>query len=391
MNILFLTNKSAFQEGVFGGAESSCRLLAEHFSRLGNAVHYVAKNRDGCVLPRMEMCDVAGAQLHVFHASYGYRRSRFIRKLNNWFLERHVSRLITTKKLDIAYCFYELENVQLLLRMSERFGVLKVVMRMAGIQWYEMCLRNRQLIPVYESAFNRVDAVNFISCGLQQLVREKFAELNMHVRFKRAFCADIGSSVKPGRRVPLECLLNQRFRMVMATRFSDYQKRHDVFVQAVALVQRRYRIEARLIGDGGEKHKVEKMAKELGVKDRVQFVPFLAQGELWQELEKSNLLCHACDHEGLGKIIIEGMALGLPVLASDVAPLNSFIVHGENGFLVSNDPQKWAMMIEELIDNPRTLNEVSRKSIEWVEANYSASKNIEIYISEFEDVISEKD
>ena len=386
MNILFLTNKSAFQNGVFGGAESSIRLLSEHLLNNGHSVDYMTKNRTGRFWPRIMSVNRNGVKLHIFHTTYGYRRRKFVRKLNDWFLERHVRSLAKSQQIGIAYCFYETENVQLLLRVSKQLGYPKVVMRMAGIQWYEMCLRDPSLVPVYCDIFNRIDAVNYISSGLQNMVEDRLAELQMTVQFKYAFVADIGSSVRPGRTASYDSLLAEPFRVVMATRFSNYQKRHDVLVRAIAALGSAYSVCLTLIGDGGQRANIQKLVDQLGITDRVEFVPFLAQDALWSEFQASHLLCHACDHEGLGKIIIEAMAVGLPVLVSDVEPLNTYITDGENGFLVENEPEQWARKLELLMSDSSSRTLVSNKAMEWVKAYYDPVHNVNRYIEQFQQI-----
>ena len=386
MNILFLTNKSAFQDVVFGGAESSIRSLAENLVNAGHSVDYVTKNREGCFLPYIEQVNFGEINLHIFHTTYGYQRFYFVRKMNDWLLQRQLKSLIEYRKIELAYCFYELENVQTLLLLRSFFVHLKIVLRMAGVQWYDKCLINPKLIPIYGTLFNSVDAVNHISSGLQKLVRNCLSKLSMHVQFKREFVIDIGSSVRPGRLLSYDSLPNKTFCMVMATRFSAV-KRQDILVKALALIDQKYRINLKLIGNGSERGKIEQLVKDLGISDRVQFLPFMPQEELWKELQLNHILCHSCDHEGLGKIIVESMAVGLPVLVSDVLPLNSFIHEGHNGFLVENSPKQWAKKIVDLIENYDVRSEVSRQSMNWIIDNYTPSKNIKVYINEFQELI----
>lgn len=383
MNILFLTNKSSYQDGVFGGAESSIRLLAQHLIRTGHSVEYVTKDRSGRLRPKLKSHNVEGLNLHVFHTTYGYRRNQFIRKFNDHFLEQHVLSLVERKDIHIAYCFYEIENVLLLLRISEELGYPKVVMRMAGIQWYDMCQRNSYLIAIYNDIFSRINAVNFISSGLQEMVDDRMLELHMDAKFKYSFVADIGSSITPGRLEPYESLEPEPFKLIMATRFSNYQTRQDILVRAISLLHDDINIQLKFIGSGGNLTKIKKLVDELGINNNVEFVPFLQQDELWCELARTHLLCHACDYEGLGKIIIESMAIGLPVLVSDVLPLNTFIRDADNGFLVDNVPEKWAARILKLAADRRIRAAVSTNSIEWIKSNYDPAQNVYEYIRHF--------
>lgn len=384
MRILFVTTNSAFFKGQFGGAESSIRLLAEHLAHLGHCVHYLTKSKRPTILPYFNKVVVDKINLHIYHPTYGYGRSRMIRLINDYFFEKKLISLQRKQEFEIAYCYYEIDILQMLLRVANRFAKLRVVLRMAGMHWYDMCVRRPHLLPVYQMLFNRVDAVNYVASGLCQMVHQKLKQLRMDVHFKREFVADIGCIVKPGRRRSYSKLSTNTFKIVMATRFSNYQKRQDILVKALQYVDNKHHVQLKFIGDGVQKEIIQELVTDLGVSHRVEFVPFLSQVELWEELQESHLLCHVCEYEGLSKIILESLAVGLPVLVSDVPPLNTFIEEGKNGFRVGNEPQKWASKIEKLILVRSELNRVSEQSIEWVKQNYLPSENVKAYVDEFE-------
>ena len=65
-------------------------------------------------------------------------------------------------------------------------------------------------------------------------------------------------------------------------------------------------------------------------------------------MRRADLLCHPCEHEGVSKIILEAMMLGLPVLASDVPPLPDYVIEGETGYRVANTPEAWAAKLVEI-------------------------------------------
>ena len=85
--------------------------------------------------------------------------------------------------------------------------------------------------------------------------------------------------------------------------------------------------------------------------------------------------------EGFSNALMESMALGKPVIATDVGGNASVIgVSGESGFLVPpNSPQSFAETIESLIDDyPRRL-EIGRKSQERINNICSLSKYVFSY------------
>ncbi|MDP3283756.1 MAG: glycosyltransferase, partial [Desulfobacterales bacterium] len=58
-------------------------------------------------------------------------------------------------------------------------------------------------------------------------------------------------------------------------------------------------------------------------------------------------------NEGMGRVLVEAMALGKPIVASDVGGIPDLVVHGKNGYLVPpGDSLSLAAAISDLIENP---------------------------------------
>lgn len=387
MNILFFTSKSPFSDQAFGGAESSIRLLAEQLNKKGHAITYFSKNRGVNLCPFIKQTKLDGINHIVFHPIIGLNTLNFLKELNNWFLKRNIAKIIRQYNIDIVYCFYDVEFLNIILNLRKQGLDIKIVMRMAGMRWYEECLKNPSLINIYEKIFNSIDCVNFIHSDLERMVFVRLHELGMNVVFKKSFVGDIGSSVSIGRELSYRDLNNPRFKIIMAARFSNYQKRQDILVKAISHINENIPLEVKLIGDGSERDRIQYMIKDLNLEHRISIQPFTEQNILWAELESADILCHACDYEGLGKIIIESMALGLPVLASNVAPLNKYIVDGKNGFLVNNLPLDWSDKIVSLYNNKEARIRVSENEILFVKEHYDPQKNVSQYENCFMQII----
>lgn len=379
MNLLFFTGLNPYGSGPFGGAESSTRLLAEKMAARSHRVIYLtvrATARDRA------LARAAGVDLRAIPRLRG-GRFRIVRWLGRARWPLTIAALTLRHRIDLIYCFYELPILEAALWVRARLGRPKVVMRMAGMMWYDASIRGPALGPRYQRAFCETDSVNFISDGLVAMTEGKLAELNMPVRFRDSFVQDIGSSVPPGREIAHADLSSTPFRIVMATRFSDYQKRQDLLIRAAALLPRDLPVEITLIGNGPRLAEMQTLADDLGVTERVSFLPFLDQHALWSRMQQAHLMCHAADYEGLGKVIVEAMAKGLPVLASDVAPLNGYLREGETGFLVANSPQAWAARIAELHERRDDLARVSGAAMAFAAEQWDPERGAQAYEDRF--------
>src|SRR6202022_4211632 len=71
--------------------------------------------------------------------------------------------------------------------------------------------------------------------------------------------------------------------------------------------------------------------------DFVRFEPFLDDAALRSELTERSVYITASEHEGFGLSVVEAMAAGLIVICRDMVPLNSFIEHGDSGWMLQFD------------------------------------------------------
>lgn len=91
----------------------------------------------------------------------------------------------------------------------------------------------------------------------------------------------------------------------------------------------------RLAGDGRERQKVEKFTKHLGIDRQVDFLGWVQMGPLLQQEYRSADVFVLPSYSETGpKVVVEAMANGLPVVASNVGSVRWFVQHGKTGFVV---------------------------------------------------------
>ncbi len=387
MNVLFYTRESPFFRGPYGGAESSMRLISEKMVSKGHKAVFLSRAQQKGMLPIIKPKSFGGV---LQESVVQFRGGSFapVKAANRGIMKRKINHIMKSYRIDVVYCSYELDFLLPLLELRNANGSnFKVVMRMAGMNWYERCLRNPQLVRVYEYVFNALDSVNFIHEDLWSLFEEKVLEQGMNVTFQNVFIGDIGTSA-PMDWGSVRCSDGGGpLKIIMAARFSDYQKRQDLLIRAISLIDD-VPLTVELIGDGTERRRLAQMVEKLGQKRRIRILPFLDRHDLWMRMREADLLCHACDYEGLGKTVIEALALGLPVLASNVPTINGYIHDGYNGFLVDNSAELWAARIVSLYNDPESRRVVSINGIGWVDKNYNPDKNIDIYTNGFRRLFS---
>lgn len=383
MNVLFLTSQNPYGSISHGGAETSCRLLAEALAARGHRVWYLTNQTTE---PERAKAARAGVRLLSPPRLCGQRLRpvRWVAARLPWWFSRFVA---TAGRIQIIYTYYEPLMLSRALRLRTQRRRMKVIMRMAGLFWYRHSLAKAGMVKEYENWFNAVDSVNFISSGLVGMTADRFDELGMAVNFADSFVHDIGSSAPIVPQPLQQPSRGQPLKLVMVGRLAPAQKRQDLLIRALALTPPSLRISLTLIGDGPTRTALAELAADLGIANRVVFVPFVPQSELWPILAEHHALCHCTDDEGLAKAVIEAMALGLPVIVSDVAPLNQYVRDQLTGFVVANDASAWASRLVSIVESPDECARVARAAIDYVRRKYDPINNVVIYEEHFRRIL----
>lgn len=90
----------------------------------------------------------------------------------------------------------------------------------------------------------------------------------------------------------------------------------DLLLEAMAVVRSESTAELRIIGTGPMLKNLRAMTERLGLDDSVEFINWLPQSELTDHLAETDVLVHPSIDEPGGQIILESMAMGIPVIAT---------------------------------------------------------------------------
>lgn len=123
-----------------------------------------------------------------------------------------------------------------------------------------------------------------------------------------------------------------------------------------------------LVGDGPWRHQLERQASSLGIAARVKFLGMRPRHEVQAIMDACRCLVLPSRSEGLGRVIIEAMARGRPVVASRVGGIPSLVEDGVTGFLVpSEDAAALAGALENVLGDrgaARRMGQEARRRIE---------------------------
>lgn len=95
-------------------------------------------------------------------------------------------------------------------------------------------------------------------------------------------------------------------------------------------------LELTVVGDGPEHKNLESLVARYDLGKKVHFRGYIPAGEaLWQCYQQADIFILPSLSEAQGKVLVEAMAAGLPVIATNVGGIPSLVRHGYNGLLVA--------------------------------------------------------
>ncbi len=183
-------------------------------------------------------------------------------------------------------------------------------------------------------AYRRADAVVAISDGVAAGLVDRFALNRARVRtIHNALPID---DIRANAHAPVAIAVDRPF--IVAAGRLDYQKGFDTLIRAFAAhgVARDHALV--ILGEGIERGALEQLARSLDVQAKVHLPGFVANP--WAYFARASAFVCASRWEGFGNVIIEAMACGAPVIATDCdfGP-REILRHGQTGWLVPVDDE----------------------------------------------------
>ena len=161
----------------------------------------------------------------------------------------------------------------------------------------------------------------------------------------------------------------------------DPQKAPDVLLRAVAMLGPERQVELTLIGQGSLKPSLVGLASKLGLGDRVRFIDSVDHAEIQNRYHQADIFALATHYEGFCIPVLEAMAAGLPVLASDTPPLDEII--GEAGLIVDKTPEAFARALETWLDDPSQALDLGRRAAQRakeLDGEVMEAREVELYM-----------
>lgn len=238
--------------------------------------------------------------------------------------------------------------------------------RGAAAAWRRLMTRITDRLD--ERALRRVDAIQLENPWmLEHALRANFGRSGVDIRYAppgvdaALFRPDSARNPSTGH-------------ILCVGRLNDPRKNIGLLLEAYALLPQPVRARHRLVlaGAGGPSPSFWERAAALGIRHQVEFIHRPEQPELVSLYQQASLFAFPSDEEGLGVVVLEAMACGVPVVSTRSGGPDGILTEGVDGRLVPLDDAAAmsAAMMDMLVD-PQANALMGRHARDTIECVYA--------------------
>lgn len=142
-----------------------------------------------------------------------------------------------------------------------------------------------------------------------------------------------------------------------------------------------------LIGDGPQRKELKRYVQKLGIVRRVEFIGQIPFSDVPAYLKAADFFGFASVTEIIGRVNLEAIAAGLPVVAVDAMGARDIIRNGREGLLTDNNSESLADAIRTLLDNDDLFQKFKKASLlrsHSFDVRDEAQNTLEVYYNAIE-------
>jgi glycosyltransferase involved in cell wall biosynthesis len=163
------------------------------------------------------------------------------------------------------------------------------------------------------------------------------------------------------------------FKLLTVARLTPKKGLPTVYRALQCLKDRGFSFQHTLIGDGDDREVVRSLIDQLGLKPYTEWLGTQPHEVVLDHYRRANLFLLGCeiaqngDRDGIPNVLLESMAMGVPVVATRISALPELVEDGKTGILVPpGQPEAMADAVEILLTDNELRNRVIREAREKV-------------------------
>lgn len=237
-------------------------------------------------------------------------------------------------------------------------------------------LRVHLIRAVNAVAYRIADQVVVVSQEIKQIIQHCYGLEDSQVFVLKNGIIFENSSVEPAN-LEKEFQARRDTYKIIGVGSLTYQKAFEILVRAVAelVKQGLDNFLVLIAGDGMERAQLERLIRDLKVGGYIKLIGI--RDDVIGLLKACDIFVMSSRYEGLSIAMIEAMACGLPIVASDAPGLSDYIKPEQNGALFPlEDHKTLAERITQLANDPKLRGKCSHGARVTFEREYDMRRNI---------------
>ncbi|MGB7337024.1 MAG: glycosyltransferase family 4 protein [Salaquimonas sp.] len=158
----------------------------------------------------------------------------------------------------------------------------------------------------------------------------------------------------------------------------------DTLVRALAALPKELNWHWVQVGTGELSDEIQKLATELGVKNRISFKGSMSQAEVIEEYHQADMFVLPCriaksgDRDGLPNVLVEAQSQGVMVISTPISGVPELVTDGVNGILIEPDNvEALATAITKAAGNPKLRQKMGQAGAQIVHTKFEHNASME--------------
>jgi len=196
------------------------------------------------------------------------------------------------------------------------------------------------------------------------VAKEKICSIHWGVNLKIFKKINNENMIKEKLKIP-----NNHFVMV-SPRMLNPLYNIDIIIKAFSVVSMKNKFLI-IMGKGTEEKRLKELVKKYNLQKKVLFTKMISNEKMNEYYNISDLLISIPSSDAISVSVLEGMAVGLPVIIGRIKGINHWFKNEYNGFILEKrTPDALAKLIEDSIKNSSLLKRISENNMRYIKENF---------------------
>lgn len=240
--------------------------------------------------------------------------------------------------------------------------------------------------------FIRYFKKNFERATLIVVLAKEFKEDLMKLGIKSEKIFITSTMVESDIYLPKNKTFDKPYRILYCGYMVKYKGPFELLDAIPQVLEYEKNLSFVFMGDGHELENLKRKTKNMGIEKYVSFKGYKSGKEKYDIFKSSHIFVLPSYTEGFPSVVLEALAAGLPIIATQVGGVKNAIQNGKNGFLIESNPpnpRDISNTILKTIKDPSMMVRMSEFNIKEAKEKYDV-KVVSKQVEEFYNRVTKK-